>query len=128
MMPRLTAAPAQVTLRTRTACDPPDRLVPRGSEFRNETRPLAASWPGVMVASRSATASDAGEGSRKTEPPSFELTRFAWAAPDRLDVSGVFVGLDGKPAGAPTLVVRGGDREQRLPAVEGSVSGDPADP
>ena len=62
-----------------------------------------------------------------TEPPSFELTRFAWAAPDRLDVSGVFDGLDGEPAGAPALVVRGGNGEHRLAAVDGSVSGDPAD-
>jgi hypothetical protein len=60
-----------------------------------------------------------------TEPPSFELTRFAWATPDQLDVSGVFNGLDGEQPGAPALVVRGSNGEHRLPAV--SVSGDPAD-
>jgi hypothetical protein len=57
----------------------------------------------------------------------FELERFTWAAPDRLEVSGRFVGLGDAPEDAPAVVVRGADRTHRLPAVPGSVSGSPED-
>jgi hypothetical protein len=47
----------------------------------------------------------------------FELERFAWGAPDRLELAGRFSGLSAPPPGAPVLVVRGPERTQRLPAV-----------
>jgi ketosteroid isomerase-like protein len=48
----------------------------------------------------------------------FALERFAWDAPDRLEVSGWFSGMpaDARPT-APVLVVRGTDGTHRLPAV-----------
>jgi hypothetical protein len=49
-----------------------------------------------------------------------------WAAPDRLDLSGTFTGLDDEPAGEPELVVDGATGVHRLPAVAGSASGPPA--
>ena len=60
------------------------------------------------------------------EWPSFELKRFTWAAPDRLDLSGTFTGLADEPTGEPALVVDGAAGVHRLPAVAGSVSGPPA--
>jgi hypothetical protein len=57
----------------------------------------------------------------------FELERFVWGAPDRLELSGTFAGVGDAPAGAPVLVVRGNDDTHRLPAVPESVSGPPAD-
>jgi hypothetical protein len=63
-----------------------------------------------------------------TAAPTFELKRFAWATPDRLEVSGTFGGLqDATPAAAPVLVVRAGDRVHRLPAVPDSLNGPPAE-
>jgi hypothetical protein len=44
----------------------------------------------------------------------FDLERFEWAAPDRLQVAGTFAGLDDASAGAPELVLRGGGSEHRL--------------
>jgi hypothetical protein len=58
-----------------------------------------------------------------TERPSFELKRFAWAAPDRLDLSGVFSGVAHELAGEPSLVVRGSGGEHRLPAIADSIAG-----
>ena len=58
-----------------------------------------------------------------TERPSFELKRFAWAAPDRLDLSGVFFGVAHEPAGEPSLVVRGSGGEHRRPAIADSITG-----
>ena len=46
----------------------------------------------------------------------FELDRFTWAAPDRLELSGRFTGIGDAPGDA-VLVVRGLDWVQRLPAV-----------
>jgi hypothetical protein len=46
----------------------------------------------------------------------FELERFAWATPDRLEIDGRFVGLGGA-TGDPVLVLRGIDGTHRLPAV-----------
>jgi hypothetical protein len=49
-------------------------------------------------------------------PATFELERFVWAAPDRLEVAGRFSGLDDVPAGPPELVVHGPERAHRLHA------------
>jgi hypothetical protein len=60
--------------------------------------------------------------------PTFELKRFAWATPDRLELSGTFGGLRNAPADAPpVLVLRAGERVHRLPAVPESLSGPPDD-
>jgi hypothetical protein len=48
----------------------------------------------------------------------FDLERFEWAAPDRLQLAGTFSGLDDGTAAAPTLVLHGADHTHRLPAVE----------
>jgi hypothetical protein len=55
----------------------------------------------------------------------FELERFTWGAPDRLDVAGRFGGLRAAPREAPVLVVRAGDRTHRLPALPEKLSGPP---
>jgi signal transduction histidine kinase len=57
------------------------------------------------------------------EHATFALERFAWDAPDRLEVSGWFSGLHDAPPEPPTLVVRGGDGIHRLPAVPDRLSG-----
>jgi hypothetical protein len=57
---------------------------------------------------------------------SFRLERFDWAAPDRMELAGRFVGLgDDAPDDPPVLVVRGPEHTRRLPAVPDSVSGSP---
>jgi flagellar biosynthesis GTPase FlhF len=43
----------------------------------------------------------------------FDLERFEWAAPDRLEVAGSFHGIEA-PSAAPTLVLYGADGAQRL--------------
>jgi hypothetical protein len=48
----------------------------------------------------------------------FELERFEWQAPDRLEVAGRFHGLEKAPAEKPVLVVSGGGAERRLNAVD----------
>lgn len=48
----------------------------------------------------------------------FELKRFVWATPDRLEIDGRFVGLGDGPMGDPVLVLRGAERTHRLPAVD----------
>lgn len=63
--------------------------------------------------------------SRKGELPSFELRRFAWGAPDRLELAGVFAGLDAPPGAPPVLVLSGAERTHRLPAATDDVSGVP---
>jgi HAMP domain-containing protein len=68
--------------------------------------------------------SGASNGSQATGTPvepgaTFELDRFTWAAPDRLELSGRFTGIGDAPGDA-VLVVRGPDRVQRLPAVAGT--------
>lgn len=56
----------------------------------------------------------------------FALERFAWDAPDRLEVSGWFSGLPAEAGPtAPVLVVRGSDGAHSLPAVS---TGDSASP
>jgi len=56
---------------------------------------------------------------------SFELDQFTWRGPDRLQLSGTFVGLRDAPDEPPVLELSGPHETQRLPAVEGS--GPPAD-
>ena len=62
-----------------------------------------------------------------TQRPSFELARFAWGAPDRLELSGTFVGVPDVPADAPTLVISGANGVHRLPVVPESIAGPPED-
>ena len=61
------------------------------------------------------------------EHPMFELARFAWGAPDRLELSGKFIGLPDLPEEPPTLVISGDDGVHRLPVVPESFSGPPED-
>jgi hypothetical protein len=49
----------------------------------------------------------------------FELERFEWAAPDRLQLAGTFDGLSGTETDAPTLVVQGAERRHRLAVADG---------
>jgi hypothetical protein len=53
----------------------------------------------------------------------FELARFAWGAPDRLELSGRFLGLADGPADNPELVISGENGVHRLPVVPESLSG-----
>jgi hypothetical protein len=53
----------------------------------------------------------------------FELERFAWAAPDRLELLGTFTGVRTTEATAPALVVDGPEGTHRLPALDGTVTG-----
>jgi hypothetical protein len=55
--------------------------------------------------------------------PIFELARFAWGAPDRLELSGRFIGLSDLPDEEPALVISGADGTHRLPIVPGSLDG-----
>jgi hypothetical protein len=55
----------------------------------------------------------------------FELERFVWAAPDRLELAGTFDGLADTPAGAPVLVLTGPSGTYRLTATPGEFSGVP---
>jgi hypothetical protein len=57
----------------------------------------------------------------------FDLERFEWAAPDRLQLAGTFAGLGDGPPGPPTLVVHGAERTHRLEAVTEDDSGPPQD-
>jgi hypothetical protein len=63
----------------------------------------------------------------RTAPPGerFALARFAWTAPDRLDVAGTFVALQGAPTGEPALVVRGAGGWRHLPVVADGETGAP---
>ena len=53
----------------------------------------------------------------------FELARFAWGAPDRLELSGRFLGLGEEPPDSPELVISGADGVHHLSVVPGSLSG-----
>jgi hypothetical protein len=57
----------------------------------------------------------------------FELDRFAWGAPDRLELSGTFVGLRDVPRDDPVLVLRGAERTHRLAVLPDSLDGSPED-
>src|SRR5919112_5506744 len=52
--------------------------------------------------------------------PTFALERFAWGAPDQLELVGVFSGLDEAYTAEPVLAVHGPDGERRLPAIRGA--------
>jgi DNA repair exonuclease SbcCD ATPase subunit len=72
----------------------------------------------------------AGGGGRPSDTAdgmTFSLERFAWGAPDRLEVSGTFAGMHDPPPDAPELVVRGRERIHRLRALPDRVSGPPED-
>jgi hypothetical protein len=63
---------------------------------------------------------------RQRTAPTFELKRFVWATPDRLELAGTFEGLQSTPVdAAPVLVVRAGDNVHRLPAVADTRQGPP---
>ena len=63
-----------------------------------------------------------------TAVPTFELRRFVWGMPDRLEVVGMFNDLGDTPVdGAPVLVVKAGETVHRLPAVPDSLDGPPKD-
>jgi hypothetical protein len=69
---------------------------------------------------------------QRSGPPSttraiFQLERFAWEAPDRLALSGTFVGLRDAPLDAPVLVVSGPERTHRLPVLLDTLSAPPED-
>jgi hypothetical protein len=64
----------------------------------------------------------AGKNRRRPSPkhadrPTFSVERFAWGAPDRLDVAGTFSGLDQEPPPHAILTVIGEEGNHRLPAV-----------
>src|SRR5690348_10320235 len=73
------------------------------------TRPVVSAMSGGRDGSRAG-------GTPTVAGATFELDRFAWAAPDRMELAGRFAGIDDAPGDA-ILVVRGTDRVQRLPAV-----------
>jgi hypothetical protein len=50
--------------------------------------------------------------------PTFEIERFGWGAPDRLEVSGTFSGLATETSAGVVLTVVGEDGPHRLPAIE----------
>jgi hypothetical protein len=54
---------------------------------------------------------------RKTRM-TFELDRFEWATPDRIEISGRWSGVDPERLGTPELVVRHAGRTTRLAAIE----------
>jgi len=68
-----------------------------------------------------------GNGAPGTTPAhaAFELEQFCWTAPDRLDVTGSFVGLGPAATGAPVLVIEGPDGVRRLPALDDGASPPP---
>jgi hypothetical protein len=57
----------------------------------------------------------------------FELERFEWQAPDRLEIAGKFHGLEQSPDATPVLVVTGNGEAHQLDSVDESVSGPPED-
>jgi len=75
----------------------------------------------------SARGEEYGRGVLASTEISFELDEFTWRGPDRLQLSGTFVGLRDAPAEPPVLELSGPHETQRLPAVDGTVSGPPAD-
>ena len=49
----------------------------------------------------------------------FELERFTWTEPDRLEVTGRWTGLEGRRLGRPVLMLSIGDDQRRLTALPG---------
>src|SRR4051812_10659422 len=58
-----------------------------------------------------------------TDGATFQLDRFEWAAPDRLEIAGSFDGVDAASV-APTLVVGSGDDARRLTGTPGDSKAD----
>lgn len=57
----------------------------------------------------------------------FELERFVWTAPDRLELAGRFLGLGDAPLGAPGLAVPDGDSTHWLPVLADESGSPPVD-
>src|SRR4051794_22686627 len=57
----------------------------------------------------------------------FELERFEWVAPDRLQLAGTLFGWDDDGPAAPALLVHGAERTHRLQAVDGDGGRPPED-
>ena len=76
-----------------------------------------------MIGGDPSPSSEAGS----PEGATFELDRFEWTAPDRLEIVGQFLGLAESSEEAPELLLRSDEGVHRLPAVPGSVSGPPED-
>jgi hypothetical protein len=85
--------------------------------------------PPLWLRRTMAAAKDQGQPSPTptTTRPTFELERFTWGAPDRLELCGTFAGLRDIPVDAPVLVVSGPETGHRLPVVPGTLSGPPED-
>jgi hypothetical protein len=66
-------------------------------------------------------------GTSTTTRAKFQLERFAWGAPDRLELCGTFAGLRDTPVDPPVLVVSGPEAMHRLPVVPDTLSGPPED-
>jgi len=63
-----------------------------------------------------------------TIPTAFELERFDWAGPDRLEISGTFTGPPPAPHDGPLLVVHGEDGTHELPPAGPSATPEPGEP
>ena len=63
-----------------------------------------------------------------TIPTAFELERFDWAGPDRLEISGTFTGPPPAPPDGPLLVVHGEDGEHELPPAGPAATPQPGEP
>lgn len=66
----------------------------------------------------------AGRNPRRSPPdaaqtPTFTVEHFGWGAPDRLEVTGTFSGLEPQPSADAVLTVFGEDGAHRLPAIDG---------
>src|SRR4051794_12647404 len=80
--------------------------------------------PPLWLRRTMAAAKDQGQPSPTptTTRANFELERFTWGAPDRLELCGTFAGLRDIPVDAPVLVVSGPETMHRLPVVPGTLS------
>ena len=52
------------------------------------------------------------------QSPTFTVEHFGWGAPDRLEVTGTFSGLEANPPAEAVLTVFGDDGAHRLPAID----------
>ena len=87
-------------------------------------RPLWARAPdGGLECAMASTGGDRAAPETGVTHAAFELERFDWEGPDRLELFGRFVGLADVPEGDAELLVRSSDGLQRLPVVPDSVSG-----
>lgn len=91
---------------------------------RTTTFPCTRSRCTVAVMSADAGPTRVPDAARATQA-TFELDRFVWASPDRLEVAGRFDGLAAAPHEPAVLVVEGAGGVHRLPAVAEDSSGPP---